>query len=417
MGRGVDAMKIITAALSAFVILVFFGCSVDMLDYIEEKIAEDEGTQYSFALAVATDGTGSVNIDTANSTANGNYADGTSVTAQAITNSESVFLGWYDTASGGVEISTDNPYTFTLRVDTTLYAKWTDYTDMVSVLGGTYTQTDGSNSFVHTISAFKMARYEVTYDLWYEVHIWALSNGYNFANPGKEGNDGTAGAATTADKYEPVTTINWRDAIVWCNAYSEMSDYSPVYYTDAAYTVPLKTSTDNAPPPNTTAGSEDNPYVNWSANGYRLPTEGEWQYAASNKGATPWNYGSGGTGAYTGTNSTDYALFNPIAWYGNSTTNPDGNTVKTQDVGTKTENELVIHDMSGNVWEWCWDWYETYPGTETDYLGPSSGSTSTRVIRGSSWYNDASSLQLGFRAGGYPGGQDNDIGFRLASGQ
>ncbi len=97
------------------------------------------------------------------------------------------------------------------------------YREMISITGGT------PDNFNHTISDFKLAGYEVTYDLWYKVHNWALSNGYTFANPGTEGNDGTVGTVPTTAKYEPVTTINWRDAIVWCNAYSEMSGYTPVY--------------------------------------------------------------------------------------------------------------------------------------------------------------------------------------------
>jgi len=198
-------------AVLLFLVLVFMtGCEPD------PKIPSV--TQYSFALDVAADSTGSVNIDTANSTDNGNYDDGTFVIARAITNSQSVFLGWYDAASGGAEVITDNPYIFSLKADTALYAKWTDYTDMVSVPGGTYTQTDGTYSFDHTISDFKLGQYEVTYELWYAVYHWAMRNGYDFANSGTEGNNGTAGAVPTIAKYEPVTTVNWRDTIVWCNA-------------------------------------------------------------------------------------------------------------------------------------------------------------------------------------------------------
>ena len=107
------------------------------------------------------------------------------------------------------------------------------YTSFASVSGGTFTQTNGSESFEHSIASFYMGKYEVTYELWYTVRQWALSNGYAFANAGREGNDGTTGAAPTGAKYEPVTTINWRDMIVWCNAYSEMTGRTPTYYTDA----------------------------------------------------------------------------------------------------------------------------------------------------------------------------------------
>ena len=175
------------------------------------------------------------------------------------------------------------------------------YSDMVTVPAGTYTQTDTAspaNSFSHTISAFKIGKYEVTYDLWYTVYIWAGNNGYTFQNAGKEGNNGTAGALTTTAKYEPVTYINWRDAIVWCNAYSEKSGLTAFYYSDVSYTAVIKDSTNGMynNSINSTPGSFDYPYVNWSATGYRLPTEGEWQYAAGYIDASNWkapNFASG----------------------------------------------------------------------------------------------------------------------------
>lgn len=268
--------------------------------------------------------------------------------------------------------------------------------EMVTVTGGTYNQkaTSGTpDNFDHTISDFQMAKYEVTYELWYTVHNWALSNGYTFANPGREGNDGAitnpAGAVPTGAKYEPVTTINWRDAIVWCNAYSEMAGLTPCYtYTGLV----IKDSED--------ANSFfcDNAVCDWTANGYRLPTEGEWQFAASNKGVKPYNYASGATADYT-----DFDATSLVAWFGNSTT---------KDVGTKNENALDIFDMSGNVWEWCWDWYTSYPGASTDYRGPGSGSS--RIFRGGSWGDFAIYLQVGTRFSDFPIFGNCSLGFRLA---
>ncbi len=103
----------------------------------------------------------------------------------------------------------------------------------------------------------------------------------------------------------------------------------------------------------------DGAVCNWSANGYRLPSEGEWQYAASNKGATSYNYASGATANYNNATETG-----KVAWYNANS----GST--THDVGTKAANALGLYDMSGNVLEWCWDWYGSYPGTSTDYRGP-----------------------------------------------
>ncbi|MBS0618708.1 MAG: SUMF1/EgtB/PvdO family nonheme iron enzyme, partial [Spirochaetes bacterium] len=105
------------------------------------------------------------------------------------------------------------------------------------------------------------------------MKTWAGSNGYTFANPGVQGDNGAR------TNQHPVTTINWRDAIIWCNAASQQQGLTPVYYSDAGLTAPLK-FVDGTASVNSTAGSEDNPYMNWTANGYRLPTEAEWEYAA-----------------------------------------------------------------------------------------------------------------------------------------
>jgi len=272
-----------------------------------------------------------------------------------------------------------------------------DSSALVSVPGGTYTQTDtNGNSFQHTISAFKMGKYQVTYDLWYTVKAWALSNGYTFANAGMEGYDGVrvSGAAPTAAKNNPVTTISWHDAIVWCNAYSEKNSLTPCYTYSSAI---IRDST------NETAC--DNAVCTWSNNGYRLPTEGEYQYAASYKDGTNWtpyNYASGATAGYTDATATGL-----VAWYRENSDNV------THDVGGKTANALGIYDMSGNVWEWCWDWYGAYPGTSTNYKGSASGSY--RVIRGGNFFFDADSLQVGSRYyHGYPYYAYYGYGFRFA---
>jgi sulfatase modifying factor 1 len=252
------------------------------------------------------------------------------------------------------------------------------YTDLASVPGGTFIQTDTSaNSFSHTISTFKMGKYQVTYDLWYAVYQWAIANGYIFANAGKEGLNGNVGAAPTAAKYQPVTIVSWRDVIVWCNAYSQEAGLTPCYtYLSAV----IKDSTN--------ATACDSAVCVWTNNGYRLPTEGEYQYAASyidGSNWTPYNYASGATADYTNATATEL-----VAWYG-------ANCSSTQAVGGKTANALGIYDMSGNVWEWCWDWYGAYPGTSTDYRGPASGSD--RVIRGGGFHNCyADFMQVGYRS-------------------
>ncbi len=286
--------------------------------------------------------------------------------------------------------------------DTTLYPVWRKYDGAIGSTGGIFTQTDGTNSFQHTISPFEMGRYEVTYDLWYTVRLFAESNGYTLSLSGREGNDGVVGAPPTDARYEPATMMNLRDTLVWCNAYSQMVGLTPVYYTDAAFTTPLKVSNDSETV-STTLGSADNPYVNWNANGYRLPTEAEFKYAASYNNGTNWtpaNYASGASADTTNQLETD-----KVAWY-------SVNTTKTMAVGTKAPNALGFYDLSGNVWEYCWDPNLTYPvGPQTDYRGGTF--VQQRMLNCGGWNVDASYMKVGLRHGRYNYQEADHIGFRV----
>ena len=127
---------------------------------------------------------------------------------------------------------------------------------------------------------------------------------------------------------------------------------------------------------------------------FRLPTEAEWEFAARG-GIKSKGY------KYSGSNT-----LGDVAWYGDNSVN------KTHDVGTKNPNELGLYDMSGNVWEWCNDWWRYYSSSPSNNpTGPSSGTD--RVSRGGSWLNDASYCRSSNRNYGTPGNRDHNLGLRL----
>lgn len=122
------------------------------------------------------------------------------------------------------------------------------------------------------LSNFWIANTEVTYNQWYEVYQWATSsdrgsNVYSFSNLGQEGDSGIPGAVSSGST-QPMSMISWRDAIIWCNALSELEGLTPVYYAiNGTYITPLR-AVDNSTTISTIMGSEDDPVVNFSANGY-----------------------------------------------------------------------------------------------------------------------------------------------------
>ena len=250
------------------------------------------------------------------------------------------------------------------------------------------------------LSPYRIGKYEVCYERWKYVYDWALKNGYSIANPSQPGK-----VLTTV--YHAACKISWRDVIVWCNAASEMEGLEAVYYIDPGYTVKLKKS-DNSPVSDV-QGSQDNPFVKWDADGYRLPTEAEWECAA--RGGNPddttsWSY------LYAGSNT----LGNPYAVYND----PD------KEVGSKLPNTLGAYDMSGNMAEFCYDWYDVIGKSyEINPIGPASMPASGgKSYRGGHWYDfDTEEHKVGSRISGMwsPGytylspndaGSDT-IGFRI----
>lgn len=293
-----------------------------------------------------------------------------------------------------------------------------DSLEMICVPANTSGFLRGSNvvgvqaSPEHTVASirlFALAKYEISYAQWLAVKTWATTgNGYVFALAGTQGNSGGG------TNQQPVTTINWRDAIIWCNAASQKEGLNPVYFTDAAFSLPLKTATSTTSV-NSSPGSEDNPYINWSANGYRLPTGAEWEYAAryvDGRNYTRGDAPSGWLDNNPGNGAVDTGEISAVAWY---TTNAGGTT---HPVGTAATNALGFTDMAGNIFEWTSDWFtnnyaNSSPYTDADSQGGPAGSN-LRATRGGAYSSAATELVATKPAGTNPWNGFADTGFRPA---
>jgi formylglycine-generating enzyme required for sulfatase activity len=258
-------------------------------------------------------------------------------------------------------------------------------------MGDTFGEGEYYEQPIHDVyvSAFYMDKYETTKGLWDDVAGWGSTNGYSYDYPG-------SGKATN----HPVQSIDWYDAVKWCNARSEKEGRVPAYYTDAALTQVYRTG-------------QVEPFVKWNA-GYRLPTEAEWE-KGDRGGATghrfPW------TDVDTISHSQANYYSDPSYSYDVSPTrgyNPafvDGVMPYTSPVGSFAPNGYGLYDTAGNVWEWCWDHpadYTTDP--QTDPHGADTGST--RVGRGGNWNFYAEHCRDSYRYGNSPTDSATNIGFR-----
>ncbi len=243
-----------------------------------------------------------------------------------------------------------------------------------------------------TVSAFYMDVNLVTWSQWQSVYYWATNHGYGFVH---------AGAGKAAN--HPVQTVNWWDSVKWCNARSQQAGRPPVYYTNAALTAVY------------TNGEPTTLYPNWTASGYRLPTEAEWEKAA--RGGLsgqrfPWgNVINQNLANYFGYTAYSYDLGpngNPAAF-------TNGVNPYTSPVDSFAANGYGLNDMAGNIAAWCWDWYGTpYAGGADPHglIGP----LSSRVQRGGSWIDYAVLARCAFRNKYSPVNAVNYFGFRCVRG-
>ncbi|GAB6930931.1 hypothetical protein JCM10914A_49140 [Paenibacillus sp. JCM 10914] len=246
---------------------------------------------------------------------------------------------------------------------------------LVFVEGGTFKNRNTNYVGAEvTLSSFYIGKYEVTQKEWAEVMG---------SNPsGFKGDD------------LPVEMVSWYDALAYCNQRSVKEGFTPYYNIDK-----------NKKDPNNKNANDNVKWtvtVNKDANGYRLPTEIEWEYAASG-GQSSQNY------TYSGSNNAD-----DVAWYWKNAGDKylsgdwnwpiiENNRNQSKSIGMQKPNELGIYDMSGNVREWCWDWYEH----------PELPKNTYRVVKGGGWIGDVSNNEIAFRGKFDPNGYGPDQGFRV----
>jgi len=257
--------------------------------------------------------------------------------------------------------------------------------NMVLIQGGTFEMgateeqiEDWNNVPVHqvTLDSYYISKYTVTFE---QYDAFCETTGR------KKPSDEDWGRGK-----RPVIYVNWYDAVEYCNWLSEQFGLTPCYQIDK--------SVEDA------NNKTDRDKLKWAVqcdfgvDGFRLPTEAEWEYAARGRGQKI-RFGNGKNTA----NPKEMNFYSPVVKHRKYTVLVD----------SLTPNILGLYNMSGNVWEWCWDWHSAYSSEPVrNPKGASSGTS--RVLRGGSWGNDAEYLEVSDRISGYPDRRNRYLGFRLA---
>ena len=267
------------------------------------------------------------------------------------------------------------------------------HNEMVLIKGGDFEMGDTFNEGnydekpVHrvTVNSFYLSKYEVTFS---EYNAFCKATGRD--NPSDYG----MGAG-----LQPMTFVSWYDAVEYCNWRSQQEGLTPCYTIDKDNKDPNNQNKDDALKWTITC--------NFNANGYRLPTEAEWEYAARERGRKV-RFGNG----------KDIADPEEINFCGLEQFKQPYSVVgvyraKTTAVASFVPNALELYDMSGNVWEWCWDWGAWYEAaSQQNPKGPVNGEY--RGLRGGSWGDSPNNVRAAYRGGGSPVERGSIIGFRCA---
>ncbi len=295
------------------------------------------------------------------------------------------------------------------------------FVDMVYIKGGEFSMgskadakldpddNDETPAFKATVASFYMSKYEISYSQWKYVYNWAITNGYKFENEARSGalylvitRYGQENNVGFKDRNHPVVNVSWYDVIKWCNAKSEMEGLTPLYYIDKTKATVYR------------SGSIDISInmVLWLADGYYIPTEAQWEYAAraGSKSTYPWGNNYKQMNKYA--NVLDISANN--SYKSQIYIDIDDGHPDTATVDSFAPNAFGLHNMIGNVWEWVFDFHGEYKNVHI--IEPRGAQTGyKRVIRGGCFYTSfVEGLRVANRYAEVPTLSDSFTGFRIA---